>query len=111
MPVPRAYGYHASMTTPLQAARERVIAIRARHLGARSVAAWRSSDPADRKRVVADIEAASYDVEGNQRDCYLAAADVLESAATSDGLGLSDELLGDIEWLLTELDERLARER
>ncbi|MCB9662028.1 MAG: hypothetical protein R3B40_29735 [Polyangiales bacterium] len=99
------------MTTPLQAARERVIAIRARHLGARSVAAWRSSEPADRKCVIADIESASYDVEGKRRDRYLAAADVLESAGTSDGLGLPDALLGDLEWLLTELDERLARER
>ncbi len=107
----RAYGYHSAMTTPLKAAQERVIAIRARYLGTRSVAAWRSSDPVDRRDVIGELDSASYHVEGKRRDCYLAAADVLDAAATPDGLGLPDTLLGDIEWLLTELDERLARER
>lgn len=99
------------MTTPLQAARARVVAIRARHLGMRSVAAWRSCDPDDRRDIIGEFEEASYEAEGKLRDCYLAAADVLDSAAAPDGLGLPDTLLGDIQWLLTELDERLARER
>lgn len=107
----RAYGYHSAMTTTLKAARARVAAIRARHVGMRSVAAWRACDSDDRRDVIGEFEEASYEAEGKRRDCYLAAADVLDSAAAPDGLSIPDTLLSDIQWLLTELDERLARER
>jgi len=86
--------------------KDRLIEIRTRWKATQAVELWRSLPESDCKAVLAEIEEAAREAtSAKQKKGLTAALDVLDFVSSDGALGLWNQAISDIAWLLAQLDE------